>query len=135
MLTETLCLSTLSPSKSNPSAASKDLGVHLHTYQPNPSPAHSFKKSSTHPNCLAVNSTHIFAAQAEKAVIHVYNRELGNQEAIVPFPEKIRSIALAGDYDEGAGCLVLGTESGGILVWEVCEIQYTDQMRESQKLI
>ncbi|KAL8821886.1 MAG: hypothetical protein Q9191_007226, partial [Dirinaria sp. TL-2023a] len=88
-------------------------------YQPHPSPTHSFKKSSTHPNCLAVSSTHIFAAQAEKAVVHVYSREHGNQEAVVPFPEKIRSIALAGDYDEGAGCLVLGAEGGRILVWEL----------------
>ena len=120
MLTETLCLSTLSPPPpSKATTHSKDLGIHTHTYQPYPGPSHSFKKSSTQPNCLAVSATHIFAAQAEKAVVHVYSREHGNQEAIVPFPEKIRSLALAGEYEEGVGCLVLGAESGKVLVWEV----------------
>lgn len=119
MLTETLLLSTRAASKSDSSTSSRDVGVHLHTYQPLASPLHSFKKSSTTQNCLAVSSSHIFAAQLEKAVIHVYNREYGNQEAIVPLPEKIRSIALAGDYGEGTGSLVIGTEGGMLMVWEV----------------
>ncbi len=119
MLTETLAISTLSPSKSNSSSTSRDVGVHLHTYQPLASPQHSFKKSSTAPNCLAVSSSHIFAAQADKAVVHVYSREYGNQEVVVPFPERTRSIALAGEYEEGTGCLVMGTEGGRLMVWEV----------------
>lgn len=119
MLTETLALSNLSPSKSTSSTTSRDVGVHLHTYQPLASPQHSFKKSSTAPNCLAVSSSHIFAAQNDKAVVHVYSREYGNQEAVVPFPERIRSIALAGEYEEGTGSLVIGTEGGRLMVWEV----------------
>jgi len=125
MLTETLVLSTLSPSKSTPPTTSRDVGVHLHTYQPLASPQHSFKKSSTAPNCLAVSSSHIFAAQADKAVVHVYSREHGNQEAVVPFPEKIRSIALAGEYEEGTGSLVMGTEGGRLIVWEVRTIPHS----------
>jgi pre-rRNA-processing protein IPI3 len=119
MLTETLALSTLSPNKPNSSSTSRDVGVHLHIYQPLASLQQSFKKSSTAPNCLAVSSSHIFAAQVDKAVVHVYSREHGNQEAVVPFPEKIRSIALAGDYEEGTGCVVMGTEGGRLMVWEV----------------
>lgn len=119
MLTETLALSTLSPSKSASSTTSRDVGVHLYTYQPLASPQHSLKKSSTVPNCLAVSSSHIFAAQADKAVVHVYSREHCNQEAVVPFPEKLRSIALAGEYEEGTGSLVMGTEGGRLMVWEV----------------
>ena len=119
MLTETLILSTLSSNKSASSTSSRDVGIHLHTYQPLASPQHSFKKSSTTTNCLAASSSHIFAAQAEKAVVHVYSREHGNQDAVVPFPERIRSIALAGEYEEGTGSLVMGTEGGRILVWEV----------------
>ena len=56
--------------------------------------------------------------------MHVYNREHGNQEAVVPFPEKIRSIALAGDFEESSGTLVLGTQEGKILAWEVCLLRY-----------
>lgn len=47
--------------------------------------------------------------------MHVYSREKGNQEAIVPFPERIHSIALAAQDT----ILLLGTESGRILAWEV----------------
>ena len=65
-------------------------------------------------NSLVASSTHIFAAQADKAVVHVYSRERGNQEALVSFPERIHSLALAGD-----GTLVLGTAEGRIILWEV----------------
>lgn len=119
MLTESFIASTLSPSKQAQTAHSKALGIHHHEYQPNPSLKASFKKSSTQQNCLAVSASHIFAAQSEKAVVHVYNREHGNQEAVVPFPERIRSIAFAGDAEHHVGVLVLGTEAGGLLLWEV----------------
>lgn len=36
----------------------------------------------------------------------------------MPFPDKIHSIALAGESD-GAGTLVLGTEGGRVILWEV----------------
>jgi pre-rRNA-processing protein IPI3 len=76
---------------------------------------HVFKKSATAQNGIAVSSTHIFAAQTEKAIVHVYSREKGNQESIVPFPERIHSIALAAQDT----VLLLGAESGRVLAWEV----------------
>lgn len=116
MLTESLIASTLNPEKPSNSACP---GIHLHDFQPIPALKTTFKKSSTNINCLAVGPSHIFAAQEDKAVVNVYNRERKNQEAVVPFSEKIRSIALAGESD-GAGTLVLGTEGGRLILWEVC---------------
>ena len=55
----------------------------------------------------------MFAAQKDKAHVHVYSRAKGNQEALVPFPERITSIALVGDV------LVLGTAQGRLTLWEV----------------
>ena len=121
MLTESFIISTLNPSKQAQASHSKDLGIHLHDYQPNSSLKSSLKKSSTHPNCLAASASHIFAAQSEKAVVHTYNRELGSLEAVVPFPERIRSLAFAGDAEQDVGVLVLGTEAGGLVLWEVCQ--------------
>lgn len=118
MLTESFIASILSSDKVTKNPANKVAGIYNHECQPLPSLKSSFKKSSTKPNCLAVNASHIFAAQADKAVVHVYNRDRGNQEAIVPFPEKISSLALIGRYD-GAGILALGTEGGRVLLWEV----------------
>ena len=37
----------------------------------------SFKRPNTARNGLAVSDTHIYAAQAEKAVVNVYSREKG----------------------------------------------------------
>ena len=118
MLTESFVASVLSGQKSTNSSATKDVGIHLHDFQPIAALKASFKKSSTPANCLAVSASHIFAAQADKAVIHVYNRERGNQEAIVPFPERIHTVAFAGDPN-GAGVLLLGTEGGRVNLWEV----------------
>ncbi|KAL8839590.1 MAG: hypothetical protein Q9170_001694 [Blastenia crenularia] len=118
MLTETFVVSTQAVEKKANATTVKDVGVHIHDYQPNPSLKSSFKKSSTQPNCLAVNATHIFTAQAEKSVVHVYSRERGNQEAVVPFQEKITCLALAGRY-HGAGTLILGTQGGRLVLWEI----------------
>lgn len=118
MLTESFLVSTLTSGKSNKSALSKDVGIYLYDLQPITALKSSYKKSSTQPNCLAASTSHIFAAQAEKAVIHVYSRQRGNQEAVVPFPERIHSIVLCGDVD-GGGMLALGTEGGGLILWEV----------------
>ena len=115
MLTESFLVSTLNSEKPSNSATP---GIHLYEFQPLPSLRSTFKKTSTNTNCLAVSASHVFAAQADKAVIHVYSRERNNQEAVVPFPEKICSIDLSGESD-GAGSLVLGTESGRIILWEV----------------
>ncbi len=70
-----------------------------------------------------MSATHVFAAQADKAVVHVYSRERGNQEATVPFPERIQSATFCGDHG-GAGVLMLGTEGGRIIAWEVRVDQY-----------
>ena len=116
MLKESFIVSTLNTEKPSNSAIP---GIHLYDFQPLIALKSTFKKSSTNTNSLAVSSSHIFAAQADKAVVHVYSRERNNQEAVVPFPEKIRSVVLAGQ-SEGAGTLILGTEGGRVILWEVC---------------
>ena len=115
MLTESFITSTLNPE--NPSN-SIIAGIHLYDFQPLSALKFTYKKSLTNANCLAVSQSHIFAAQADKAVVHVYSRERNNQEAVVPFPEKIHSLALAGGSD-GGGTLTLGTEGGRVILWEV----------------
>ena len=118
MLTESFVASVLTPEGSFNSSITKDAGIHTYESQPQPALKSSFKKSSTRANCLAVSESHVFAAQADKAVVHVYSRERGNQETLVPFPEKICSLALVGS-PKGAGILALGTEGGRIILWEV----------------
>ncbi|KAL8944264.1 MAG: hypothetical protein Q9216_000559 [Gyalolechia sp. 2 TL-2023] len=118
MLTESFVASTWAVEEKVNATTAKDVGVYIHDYQPNPSLKSSFRKSSTQANCLAVNATHVFAAQGEKSVIHVYSRERGNQEAVVPFQEKITCLTLAGRY-HGAGTLALGTQEGRLLLWEL----------------
>ena len=110
------------------SSALKDAGVCIHEFRPNSSLRATLKKSSTESNCLAVSASHIFAVQTGKAVVHVYNRERGNQEATLPFPERIRSIAIAGG-DDGGGIVVLGTEGGKLILWEVSELVRTYQSK------
>ncbi|KAJ6087348.1 hypothetical protein N7467_006262 [Penicillium canescens] len=117
MLSESFVASVLSSAKS-PTASLRDVGICVHELQPSSILRSTFKKSSTATNCLAVSPSHIFTAQADKAVVHVYSREKGNQEAIVPFPERIRSIAVAGG--KYGDVLVLGTEGGRLILWETC---------------
>jgi hypothetical protein len=100
--------------KSANTAISKDIGIYVHTLHPTPSVKATFKKSSTQPNGLAVTPTHIFAAQVDKSVVHVYSRERGNQEALIAFPERIHSVVLIQD-----GLLALGSAEGRIFLWEV----------------
>ncbi|KAI4088042.1 MAG: hypothetical protein LQ344_006357 [Seirophora lacunosa] len=118
MLTESFIASIRTIEKKANATTAKDTGIHLHEFQPNPALKSSFRKSSTQPNCIAVNATHIFAAQADKSVVHVYSRQRNNQEAIVPFQEQITCLALAGRYD-GAGTLVMGTHGGRLILWEL----------------
>ncbi|KAF7712917.1 Uncharacterized protein PECH_002339 [Penicillium ucsense] len=117
MLSESFIASTLASAKT-PTATLRDVGICVQELQPSPQLRSTFKKSSTSTNCLAVTPSHIFAAQADKAVVHVYSREKGNQEALVPFPERIRSIAVA-DAKYG-DVLILGTEGGRLILWETC---------------
>jgi len=123
MLVESFIAATLATStKSNTTSALKDVGIVLHEYQPQTSIRHGFKKSSTKVNCVAITNTHIFAAQAEKAVVLVYSREKGNQEATVPFPDRITSLEFVG---ESSGFLILGTEGGRLNVWDVASGRQT----------
>jgi pre-rRNA-processing protein IPI3 len=115
MLSEIFVTSIRAEQRSANSAISKDVGIYVHTLHPTYSAKSTFKKSSTKPNCTAVSSTHIFAAQADKAVVHVYSRERGNQETLISFPERIHCLALVHD-----GLLAVGTVEGRIILWEVC---------------
>jgi hypothetical protein len=114
MLTEQFVAAISGSTKPN-TGVTKDQGIFIHEFQPLAAQRQVLKKSATAQNGIAISSTHIFAAQAEKAIIHVYNREKGNQEAVVPFPERIHSIALAAQDT----VLLLGAESGRVLAWEV----------------
>lgn len=115
MLTEHFIASIATPAKVPNASVTKDAGVFVHELRPLAGQRSFFKKSATKDQCLAVSETHIFAAQAEKAVINVYNRDKGNQEATIPFNERITCITLAKDES----LLILGTERGRILLWEV----------------
>ncbi|KAL8387117.1 hypothetical protein RB595_010143 [Gaeumannomyces hyphopodioides] len=114
MLSEEFVSAICGPPLTSNTSIAKDVGVYVHTLSPAYSIKGTFKKNSAPPNCLAVNESHVFAAQDGKAALHVYSRLRGNQEAYVPFPEKIRCLALAGDV------LVLGTAEGRIMLWEYC---------------
>ncbi|KAL4991536.1 WD40-repeat-containing domain protein [Aspergillus falconensis] len=118
MLSECFVASTAATAKTPASASLRDVGICLHELQPSPTLRSTFKKSSTAPNCLAVSASHVFAAQCEKAIVHVYSREKGNQEATVPFPERVRSIAVVGS--KNGDIVVLGTEGGRLILWEIC---------------
>lgn len=118
MLTEHFIASISDPHPSQKSqvAALKDAGIFIHEFQPQAGQRHVFKKSAIEQGCLAVTESHIFAAQKGKAVVHVYSREKGNQEATVPFPERIGAIDVACN----GTVLVLGTDGGRVILWEVC---------------
>ncbi|KAL4730810.1 Pre-rRNA-processing protein ipi3 [Fusarium chlamydosporum] len=108
-------ISTISgPPLAANTAISKDVGIYSHSLTPSHTIKATFKKSSAPVNGLAVSQTHIFTAQDQKAHVHVYSRQRGNQEALVPFPERIRSLALAGQV------LVVGSTEGRLFLWETC---------------
>ncbi|KAK4609253.1 Pre-rRNA-processing protein crb3/ipi3 [Fulvia fulva] len=116
MLTESFIASVGVSAKAAGTNVAKDATILLHEYQPLSQQRAIYKKSATPRNCLAVSETHIFAAQADKAAVHVYNRAKGNQEATVPFTERISSIALACDDS----VLIIGTVEGRVFLWEIC---------------
>jgi pre-rRNA-processing protein IPI3 len=119
MLAEEFFSSISGPPLSSNTAIAKDVGIYTHSLWPTFAAKSAFKKSSTPPNCLAANKTHVFAAQHEKAYVHVYSRLRGNQEAFVALPERIRCLTLAGDV------LILGTVEGRIMLWEVGSLRYS----------
>lgn len=114
MVSESFFASVCGPSLASRTEVAKDVGIYSYELNPAVSLKATFKKSSTAPNCLAISDTHVFAAQKDKAHVHVYSRIRGNQEALVPFPEKITSIALIQD------ALLIGTAQGRLTLWEVC---------------
>ncbi|KAF5978133.1 WD-repeat CRB3 [Fusarium coicis] len=114
MLTQEFVSTICGPPLAANTAISKDVGIYSHSLTPSHTIKASFKKSSTPVNGLAVSESHIFAAQDQKAHVHVYSRVRGNQEALVPFPERIRSLALAGQV------LVVGSTEGRLFLWETC---------------
>ena len=119
-LTESFFASILRPATVPSHLPNKDAGIYLHELHPHAALRATLKKSSTSPNCLAVSSTHVFAAQAEKAVVHVYNLERNAQECIVPLPEKVTALALVGGRGRASnGVLAMGLEGGRIALWEV----------------
>ena len=113
MLSEELFSSVCGPPVAANTAISKDIGIYSQSLTPSYAVKASFKKSSCPRHGLAVSLTHIFAAQDQKAHVHVYSRTRGNQEALVSFPERIRSLALAGNV------LIVGTTEGRLMIWEV----------------
>ncbi|ETN45671.1 uncharacterized protein HMPREF1541_09504 [Cyphellophora europaea CBS 101466] len=117
MLTESFIAAVLAANKPAQHLATslKDVGIFLHELQPQPVLRHGYKKSSVQPRCMAVSRSHVFTAQSEKVVVNVYSRDKGNQEATVPFPEKITSLV----YADGPEVLVMGTEEGKLILWEV----------------
>ncbi|KAK6439467.1 Pre-rRNA-processing protein ipi3 [Oleoguttula sp. CCFEE 5521] len=115
MLTEHFIAAIGASTKKVSTSIAKDASIFLYEHLPLVAPRSSFKKSATPPNCLAVSDSHIFAAQADKAVVHVYSRDRGNQEATVPFTERITCLALACED----AVLILGTAEGRLFLWEI----------------
>ncbi|KAI8623124.1 WD domain-containing protein [Xylariaceae sp. FL1651] len=114
MLTESYFVSVSGPPLSNNTAIPKDAGIYEHTLHPTHATSAILKKSSVPTGGLALSDTHVFAAQQDKSTVHVYSRAKGNQEAVVTFAERIRSITLLGDV------LFIGTQEGRVIVWEFC---------------
>ncbi|KAG8167057.1 hypothetical protein KVR01_002746 [Diaporthe batatas] len=112
MMVEEFFSSICGPPLSSNTAIAKDVGIYTHSLWPTFAAKSAFKKSSTPRYCLVANQTHVFAAQHEKAYVHVYSRLRGNQEAFVALPERIRCLTLAGDV------LISGTVEGRIMLWE-----------------
>lgn len=113
MLSEEFVSAICGAPLSSNTAIAKDVGIYCHTLSPAYAVKSTFKKSSVPVNSLGVSETHVFAAQHEKAYVHVYSRLRGNQEAFVAFPERIRCLTLAGDV------VVMGTAEGRLMLWEV----------------
>lgn len=114
MVAEEFFSSVYGPPLTSNTAIAKDVGIYAHSLWPTFAAKATFRKSTTPPHCLAVSESHIFAAQHEKAYVHVYSRLRGGQEAFVAFPERIRCLTLVGNV------LVAGTVEGRIMLWEVC---------------
>ncbi|KXT08834.1 hypothetical protein AC579_8304 [Pseudocercospora musae] len=116
MLTEHYIVSLGVPLKRPGRNLAKGAGIFEHEYQPLQQQRAVFPKSATPANGLAVADTHIFAAQHDTGLLHVYSRDQGRQEGTVAFNERISCIALACND----AVLLLGTQQGRVFAWEVC---------------
>ena len=118
MLTQGFIASVLGTTKEPGNSIARDTGIFVYDLQPLTALRSNVKKSSTNPNSITVSGTHVFAAQADKAIVHVYGRDRLNQETLIPFPEHISCLVYSGGHNSG-GFLVLGTAGGRVIVWEV----------------
>lgn len=121
MLTESIVASVSKIEDSKPTSWTgtpfpKDAAIFEFAVNPRFAVTSVFKKSSTVRSGLALSDSHVFAAQTDKAAIHVYDRAKGKQEATVPLPEKATAIETAGECGE---LLIIGTDEGNVLVWSV----------------
>ncbi|RPB19483.1 WD40 repeat-like protein [Terfezia boudieri ATCC MYA-4762] len=111
MLSEQVLVGTLH-SPTDPSTSESTLSIYdLHTYKH----LTTYKRSSTAKSGLAVTSSHIYAAQADKAVINVYDRSKGTLASTVPFTEQFTVLAAS----HGGAFIAGGTENGRLTIWEV----------------
>ena len=118
MLSERCVVTLLKHMRTPANVSVKDVGIYVDELVPVLGVKQVLKKSSVKVNCVAVNASLIFAAQADRAVIHIYNIEKGSQEAMIPLQESPTSLAFVGE-PEAPGTLAIGTESGRLLLWEV----------------
>jgi len=113
MLSEEFFSSTRGPPIAPNTTVAKDVGIYAHALTPTHAVKATFKKSSSPVHGLAVSESHVFSAQTDNAHVHVYSRASGKQEALVPFPERIKCLTLVGDV------LLLGSIEGRLILWEV----------------
>ena len=129
MLSEDFFSAVCGPPLAANTAIPKDAGVYFHTIAPTYAVRATYKKSSAPVNGLAANEWHVFVAQQDKSHVHVYSRATGKQEALVVFPERIKSILLVNDV------LVVGTAEGRVILWEVRPSLATHLRLESTPLL
>ncbi|KIH89247.1 pre-rRNA-processing protein IPI3 [Sporothrix brasiliensis 5110] len=115
MLSEDFFAAVCGPPLTSNTAIARDVNIYHQTLSPAHSVQATFKKSATPVGGLAVSTAHVFAAQQDRAYVHVYSRLRGGQETFVPMPDKVRCVTLAGD-DQGV--LVAGTVEGRLILWE-----------------
>ena len=115
MLTETVLLgSSRTPTDGVDAPSISTYDIHSHTL------LSSFKRSQTSAHCLATTSTHIFAAQSDKAVINVYSLTKQTLETTLPLPEK-PSVLTASPC---SSFLAFGTPSGRVYIWELATSRF-----------
>ncbi|KAL1890642.1 Pre-rRNA-processing protein ipi3 [Sporothrix stenoceras] len=115
MLSEDFFAAVCGPPLTSNTAIARDVNIYHQTLSPAHSVQATFKKSATPVGGLAISPAHVFAAQQDRAYVHVYSRLRGGQETFVPMPDKVRCVTLAGD-DQSV--LVAGTIEGRLILWE-----------------